>query len=130
MRLNRSALPAAGLSSGSRKVGPYDLDAERNFTEKDARNVVQLCQIPVPRSLPLHRSVMMPSIKRQASDSFSGPNHSLVKRQKSNSDLKENGALAVTSQGKGKDGALIQLVSLALKVSAELSGLNFWIKVG
>jgi hypothetical protein len=54
---------------------------------------------------------MMPSIKRQASDSFSGPNQLLVKRQKSNSDLRENGALAVTSQGKAKDGSLIQSVS-------------------
>ena len=55
---------------------------------------------------------MMPSIKRQASDSFSGPNQSLVKRQKSSSDLRENGALAESAQGKGKDGALIQSVSL------------------
>lgn len=50
---------------------------------------------------------MMPSIKRQASDSFSGPNQSLVKRQKSSSDLNEAGK----STTSGKDGALVQSVS-------------------
>ena len=54
---------------------------------------------------------MMPSIKRQASDSFSGPNQSLVKRQKSNSDLKDGGSLTVTGTGKGQNGALVQSVS-------------------
>jgi len=47
---------------------------------------------------------MMPSIKRQASDSFSKP-HALVKRQKSNSDLRDGKAVALT--GKDSDGALI-----------------------
>ncbi|KAK5197461.1 hypothetical protein LTR99_007831 [Exophiala xenobiotica] len=47
---------------------------------------------------------MMPSIKRQASDSFSQP-QSLVKRQKSNSDLNESRALTVG--GKGQDGAIV-----------------------
>ena len=55
---------------------------------------------------------MMPSIKRQASDSFSGPSKGLVKRQKSNSDLNEGGALTVGGRVKGQDGALIQSVSL------------------
>ena len=66
-------------------------------------------------------TTMMPSIKRQASDSFSGPSQSLVKRQKSNSDLRENGALAVTTQGKGKDGALVQSVSTVSPHSVEAS---------
>lgn len=55
---------------------------------------------------------MMPAIKRQASDSFNGPNHALVKRQKSNSDLNGDGALTVAGRGKGKDGALVQSVRL------------------
>ena len=54
----------------------------------------------------------MPAIKRQASDSFSGPNHALVKRQKSNSDLNGDGALTVTGRGKEKDGTLVQSVCL------------------
>ena len=58
-------------------------------------------------------AAMMPAIKRQASDSFSGPNQSLVKRQKSSSDLNRDGALTVTGRGKGKDGALVQSVSLS-----------------
>ena len=57
-------------------------------------------------------AIMMPSIKRQASDSFSQP-QSLVKRQKSNSDLNESRALTVG--GKGQDGALVPSVCLDRK---------------
>ncbi|KAK5063176.1 hypothetical protein LTR84_005252 [Exophiala bonariae] len=53
----------------------------------------------------------MPSIKRQASDSFSKP-QALVKRQKSNSDLRDGKAVALA--GKDSDGALI---SSALRTS-------------
>jgi hypothetical protein len=57
---------------------------------------------------------MMPAIKRQASDSFSGPSQSLVKRKKSGSELNENGALTTTVRGNAQDGALVQSVSHSL----------------
>lgn len=54
---------------------------------------------------------MPPSVKRQASDSFSG-NQSLVKRQKSSSDLRNESALVVGRGASGGSGALVQAVSL------------------
>jgi hypothetical protein len=72
--------------------------------------------------------VMMPSVKRQASDSFSGPNQLLVKRQKSNSDLRQDGALAVTAQGKGKDGTLVQSVSAQHSTVSLRSTKHLWIR--
>lgn len=53
---------------------------------------------------------MPPSIKRQASDSFSG-SQQLVKRQKSNSDLKNENALVVGRGSGSQGGALVQSVS-------------------
>lgn len=55
---------------------------------------------------------MMPSIKRQASDSFSQP-QSLVKRQKSSSDL--NDSRALTAGAKGQDGALVPAVRVRMQ---------------
>lgn len=54
---------------------------------------------------------MPPSIKRQASDSFGG-NQSLVKRQKSSSDLHNDSALVVGRGAAPQSSALVQSVSL------------------
>jgi hypothetical protein len=53
--------------------------------------------------------IMMPSIKRQASDSFSQP-QALVKRQKSNPDLSDSRALTVGA--KDQNGALVSSVRI------------------
>lgn len=112
-----SALPELGVSFLPKwVVQPVARNlhacALQNVRRSELTSLQALQQKPPSGVVP--ESIMMPSIKRQASDSFSGPNQSLVKRQKSSSDLRENGALTVSSQGKGKDGALIQSVSLVL----------------
>jgi len=56
---------------------------------------------------------MMPSIKRQASESFSTPNQSLVKRQKSSTDLNDNtSAVTVAGAGRGQNGTLVPSVRI------------------
>jgi len=52
---------------------------------------------------------MPPPVKRQASDSFSG-NGTLVKRQKSSSNLQNDQALVVGRGSGGQSGALVQSV--------------------
>ncbi|RMZ81143.1 hypothetical protein DV738_g2458, partial [Chaetothyriales sp. CBS 135597] len=51
---------------------------------------------------------MMPSIKRQASESFSGPNQALVKRQKSSTDLRGNESSALTTSTRAKGSEIVQ----------------------
>lgn len=75
---------------------------------KSHHNLPQRCQtLPTPLTPKTPSATMMPSIKRQASDSFSKP-QALVKRQKSNSDLRDGKAVALA--GKDSDGALISSV--------------------
>lgn len=52
----------------------------------------------------------MPSVKRQASDSF-GSNQALVKRQKSNTNLQDDSGLAVSRATGGRKDALVSSVS-------------------
>ena len=54
---------------------------------------------------------MMPTAKRQASDSLSSSNEVVLKRQKSNTNLQDGSALAVSGRPGGRDGALIHAVS-------------------
>jgi Prp8 binding protein len=54
---------------------------------------------------------MMPAVKRQASESFSSSSQLVVKRQKSNADLRDGSALTVVG---GQNGALVQSVCLPL----------------
>jgi hypothetical protein len=65
---------------------------------------------------------MMPAVKRQASDSFSSSSQIVVKRQKSNTDLKDGSTVAVV--GGGKNGALVQSVCLGLNPYTQHPELN------
>jgi hypothetical protein len=65
---------------------------------------------------------MMPAIKRHASDSFSSSSQVVVKRQKSNSDLKDGSAVTVV--GGGQNGALVQSVCLLLTPHMQHTELN------
>ena len=56
-------------------------------------------------------AIMMPAIKRQASDSFNSSNQVVLKKQKSNSNIQDGAALTVAGRGAAKDGALVAAVS-------------------
>jgi hypothetical protein len=126
----RSALPEAGVSLIPRSGSLVARLRRKLACASKTGSKRELKSSAPQRFLPRLIRIMMPSIKRQASDSFSGPNQPLVKRQKSNSDLRENGALAVTSQGKAKDGSLIQSVSSYQSDVWCYAGLNIEIKIG
>ncbi|RMD44873.1 hypothetical protein DV735_g372, partial [Chaetothyriales sp. CBS 134920] len=70
---------------------------------------------------------MMPSIKRQASESFSGPNKALVKRQKSSADLRGNETGALTTSSRATGSEIVQAVPRTSGLQApnvELTGHN------